>query len=59
MKSISYLCTRKQDNEMIMEFLKTNNKTVYSGILVVLTVCLLLGERPHRVPFDSFDRLAA
>ena len=25
------------------EFLKTNNKTIYSGILVVLSVCLLLG----------------
>ena len=27
---------------MIMEFLKTNNKTIYSGILVILAVCLLL-----------------
>ena len=31
---------------MIMEFLKTNNKTIYSGILVILVVCLLLDYVP-------------
>lgn len=39
---------------MIMEFLKTNNKTVYSGILVVLTVCLLLGYVPGMSAFSSW-----
>lgn len=39
---------------MIMEFLKTNNKAVYSGILVVLTVCLLLGYVPGMSAFSSW-----
>ena len=30
----------------MMEFLKANNKTIYVGILSVLTVCLLLGYVP-------------
>ena len=32
--------------KMMVEFLKTNNKTIYSGILVILSVCLLLGYVP-------------
>ena len=54
MKSIYYLCTRKQNNEMIMEFLKTNNKTIYLVILIVLAVCLLLGYVPSMSAFSSW-----
>ena len=39
---------------MIMEFLKTNNKTIYSGILVILSVCLLLGYVPSMSAFSSW-----
>ena len=39
---------------MIMEFLKTNNKTIYSGILIVLAVCLLLGYVPSMSAFSSW-----
>ena len=39
---------------MIMEFLKTNNKTIYSGILVILVVCLLLGYVPSMSAFSSW-----
>ena len=38
---------------MIMEFLKTNNKTIYSGILVILVVCLLLDYVPGMSFFSS------
>ena len=38
----------------MMEFLKTNNKTIYSGILVVLVVCLLLGYVPGLSAFSSW-----
>ena len=31
---------------MMMEFLKIKNKTIYVGILAVLTVCLLLDYVP-------------
>ena len=37
-----------------MIFLKTNNKTVYVGILAVLTVCLLLGYVPGMTAFSSW-----
>lgn len=37
-----------------MNFLKTNNKTVYVGILAVLTVCLLLGYVPGMTVFSSW-----
>ena len=37
-----------------MNFLKTNNKTVYVGILAVLTVCLLLGYVPGMTAFSSW-----
>ena len=39
---------------MIMEFLKTNNKTIYSGILVILVVCFLLGYVPSMSAFSSW-----
>ena len=39
---------------MIMEFLKTNNKTIYSGILVILAVCLLLDYVPGMSVFFSW-----
>ena len=38
----------------MMEFLKTNNKTIYSGILVVLVACLLLGYVPELSAFSSW-----
>ena len=38
----------------MMEFLKTNNKTIYSGILVVLVACLLLGYVPGISAFFSW-----
>ena len=38
----------------MMEFLKTNNKTIYSGILVVLAVCLLLAYVPGMSAFSSW-----
>ena len=37
-----------------MNFLKTNNKTVYVGILAVLTVCLLFGYVPGMTAFSSW-----
>ena len=39
---------------MIMEFLKTNNQTIYSGIWVILAVCLLLGYVPGMSAFSSW-----
>jgi uncharacterized integral membrane protein (TIGR00698 family) len=39
---------------MIMEFLKTNNKTIYSGIWVILVVCLLLDYVPGMSVFSSW-----
>ena len=39
---------------MIMEFLKTNNQTIYSGILVILAVCLLLDYVPGMSVFSSW-----
>ena len=39
---------------MIMEFLKTNNKTIYSGILVILVVCFLLDYVPSMSAFSSW-----
>ena len=39
---------------MIMEFLKTNNKTIYSGILMILVVCLLLDYVPGMSFFSSW-----
>ena len=39
---------------MIMEFLKTNNKTIYLGILVILVVCLLLDYVPGMSFFSSW-----
>ena len=39
---------------MIMEFLKTNNKTIYLGILIVLAICLLLGYVPSMSAFSSW-----
>lgn len=38
----------------MMEFLKTNNKIIYSGILVVLVACLLLGYVPGLSAFSSW-----
>ena len=38
----------------MMEFLKTNNKTIYTGILVVLVACLLLGYVPGLSAFSSW-----
>ena len=38
----------------MMEFLKTNNKTIYSSILVILAVCLLLGYVPGMSAFSSW-----
>ena len=38
----------------MMEFLRTNNKTIYSGILVILSVCLLLGYVPGMSAFSSW-----
>ena len=38
----------------MMEFLKINNKTIYSGILVILAVCLLLGYVPGMSVFSSW-----
>ena len=38
----------------MMEFLNTNNKTIYSGILVVLVACLLLGYVPGLSAFSSW-----
>ncbi len=38
----------------MMEFLKTNNRTIYSGILVILSVCLLLGYVPSMSAFSSW-----
>ena len=40
--------------KMMVEFLKTNNKTIYSGILVILSVCLLLGYVPGLSGFSSW-----
>lgn len=37
-----------------MNLLKTNNKTVYVGILAVLTICLLLGYVPGMTAFSSW-----
>ena len=37
-----------------MIFLKTNNKTIYVGILSVLTVCLLLGYVPGMTALSSW-----
>ena len=37
-----------------MNFLKANNKIVYVGILVLLTVCLLLGYVPGMTAFSSW-----
>ena len=39
---------------MIMEFLKTNNQTIYSGIWVILAVCLLLDYVPGMSVFSSW-----
>ena len=39
---------------MIMEFLKTNNQTIYSGIWVILAVCLLLDYVPGMSFFSSW-----
>ena len=39
---------------MIMEFLKTNNQTIYSGIWVILVVCLLLDYVPGMSVFSSW-----
>ena len=36
------------------DFLKTNNKTIYSGILAVLSVCLLLGYVPGMSAFSAW-----
>lgn len=30
----------------MMDFLKTNNKTIYVGFLLILAICLLLGYVP-------------
>ena len=38
----------------MMKFLKTNNKTIYSSILVILSVCLLLGYVPGLSGFSSW-----
>ena len=36
------------------DFLRTNNKTIYSGILAVLSVCLLLGYVPGMSAFSAW-----
>ena len=38
----------------MMEFLKSNNKSIYSGILVVLVACLLLGYVPGLSALSSW-----
>ena len=38
----------------MMEFLKANNRTIYVGILSILTVCLLLGYVPSLSVFSSW-----
>ena len=38
----------------MMDFLKTNNKTIYVGILLILAVCLLLGYVPGMTAFSSW-----
>lgn len=38
----------------MMDFLKTNNKTIYVGFLAVLAVCLLLGYVPGMMAFSSW-----
>lgn len=38
----------------MMEFLKANNRTIYVGILSILTVCLLLGYVPCLSVFSSW-----
>ena len=38
----------------MMEFLKANNKTIYVGILSILSVCLLLGYVPCLSVFSSW-----
>ena len=38
----------------MMEFLKANNRTIYIGILSILTVCLLLGYVPSLSVFSSW-----
>ena len=38
----------------MMEFLKANNRTIYVGILSILTVCLLLGYVPALSVFSSW-----
>ena len=38
----------------MMELLRTKNKTIYSGILVILIVCLLLGYVPGMAMFSSW-----
>ena len=38
----------------MVKFLKTNNKTIYSSILVILSVCLLLGYVPGLSGFSSW-----
>ena len=38
----------------MMEFLKTNNKTIYAGILAILSVSLLLGYVPGMSAFSSW-----
>jgi uncharacterized integral membrane protein (TIGR00698 family) len=40
--------------KMMVKFLKTNNKTIYSSILVILSVCLLLGYVPGLSGFSSW-----
>lgn len=38
----------------MIEFLKANNKSIYTGILLVLVVCLLLGYVPALSSFSSW-----
>lgn len=38
----------------MIDFLRTNNKLIYAGILVLLIVCLLLGYIPGMVVFSSW-----
>ena len=38
----------------MMEFLRTNNKTIYIGLLSIMTVCLLLGYVPGMSAFSSW-----
>ena len=40
--------------KMMVKFLKTNNKTIYLSILVILSVCLLLGYVPGLSGFSSW-----